>query len=331
MSNSRGKHLTFQDMIRIETLAKEGYSDTEIGLRVGADRTSIWRCFKGSKKPREEFDGQEYWEKVSERKSVGNSHYRILDDTALSKYIVEKIELHWSPEQIAGKWTEEKGEPLCHETIYQWIYKNKPELVKVFFRRKGKKYIKKRKEKYQIKDRRMIDERPEEVENRLEVGHWEGDTIVGKDHKGAIVTNVERKTGFLIASKLEDSTPEKKRSEILADVTISDFKSLPEELRVSMTYDNGREFAAHKTIEKSTSMTVYFAHAYSPWERGSNENTNGLLREFIPKGTDFSTVSEENLQYYVDLINNRPRKRLNFRSPAQLFQQELTVATRSRI
>jgi len=319
MPESKGRHLTFADMIRIETLIQEGYSDEGIGVKIGRDKTTVWRCVKDSGNPRKEFNAQERWEKVSERKSQANAHYRIIDKTALTKYIVEKIELHWSPEQIAGKWTEETEEPLCHETIYQWVYKNKPSLVKVFFRRKGKKYIKKRKEKYQIRDRRMIDERPEEVENRLEIGHWEGDTIVGKDHKGAIVTNVERKTGFLIASKLKDSTPEEKRSEILADATINDLKDLPEEFRASITYDNGREFSEHKTIEKSTSMTVYFAHAYSPWERGSNENTNGLLREFIPKGTDFSTVSEEDLQYYVDLINNRPRKRLKFLSPAELF------------
>jgi transposase, IS30 family len=314
-------------MIRIETLIREGYSDGEIGIKIGKDKTTVYRCIKKSEKPREKFSGKEAWEKVSERRSEANKHYRILDESALSKYILEKVVLFWSPEQIAGKWSEDTGEALCHETIYQWVYKNHPRLIKFYFRRKGKKYIKKRKEKYQIMDRRMIDERPEDVENRLEVGHWEGDTIVGKGHKGAIVTNVERKTGFLIASKLKDSSEEKQRAEILADMTIEDFKDLPEEIRVSMTYDNGREFAWHKVIEGTTAMTVYFAHPYSPWERGTNENTNGLLREFIPKGTDFSTVSEENLQKYVHLINNRPRKRLKFLSPAQAFALELQRCT----
>lgn len=360
------KHLTKSDMIRIETLLQEGYSNKDIGIKIGKDKTTIGRWRKKTKEilknrdpetlqdsiecnilRMEEGENKEYindrierekkqsgiynaeyiWEVISERKSIANAHYRIVDDNVLSKYILTHIELHWSCEQIANTWSYQKGESLSKDTIYDWVYRNHPHLVKLYFRRKGKKYQQKRKEKYQIKNRKMIDERPETVENRLEIGHWEGDTIVGKDHQGAIVTNVERKTGFLIATLLEDSTKEQGRSEILADVTIQDFKKLPEEFCVSITYDNGKEFAQHEKIAKETAMTVYFAHPYSPWERGTNENTNGLLREFIPKGTDFSTITQKDLDYYVWLINNRPRKRLNWISPAQLFAQELQGCT----
>jgi len=321
MAQSQYKHLTLSDMIRIETLIQEGYSDAEIGIKIGKERTTIYRCRKKAEN-RKGFSGEKIWEEVSQRKSSANKHYKILSDSALSQYILTKIELSWSPEQIAGRWRKKTGESLCKDTIYQWVYENHPHLVKLYFRRKGKKYIHHRKKKYQIMDRRMIDERPEEVENRLEIGHWEGDTIVGKDHKGAIVTNVERKTGFLITSLLERGT-----AEGVADATIEDFKNLPDEVKVSMTYDNGREFSWHKVIEGTTAMTVYFAHPYSPWERGSNENTNGLLREYIPKGSSFKNITKEDLQKYTDLINNRPRKRLGFLSPAEAFDLEINCCT----
>jgi IS30 family transposase len=144
----------------------------------------------------------------------------------------------------------------------------------------------------------MITERPEEVELRQDIGHWEGDTIIGKNHKGAITTNVERKSGKLIASKLPNKT-----AQAVLDATKDDFADLPARLCVSITYDNGKEFSKHEDIEKSTGMTVYFARAYASWQRATNENTNGLLRQFIPKGTDFNTVSEADLERYVNLIN----------------------------
>ncbi len=312
------KQLTYSDMVKIETFIEEGYKPGGIAIKISKDCTTVYRCLKNNSNEDGIFVADEAWEKVCKRKSEANKHIRILPDSILEKYILVKIEEHWSPEQIAGKWTHNTGEPICHETIYQYVYKNKPQLIKMFFRRKGKKYQHERKSKYQIPNRRMIDERPKEVETRKDVGHWEGDTIVGKDHKGSIVTNVERKSGFFIASKTKDRS-----AQSIFESTVIDFKNIPDELKISMTYDNGKEFSYHEKIESSTKMTVYFAHAYSSWERGSNENTNGLLREFIPKGTDFNTVSDEDLARYVELINNRPRKRLGFMSPNEVFQQEL--------
>jgi len=180
-------------------------------------------------------------------------------------------------------------------------------------------YIKRTiKSKYQILNRRKIDERPQRLELREKIGHWEGDTIIGKNHKGAIVTNVERKSGKLIASLL----PNKEAQSVL-DATIIDFEDLPARLCLSMTVDNEKEFSKHQDIEKATGMTVYFARAYASWQRGSNENTNGLLRQFIPKGTSFEHVTPEDLQKHVDLINNRPRKRHNWMSPNEVFEKEL--------
>lgn len=297
------KQLTFVDMVKIETFLEEGYKLGYIALKLEKRNTAIYRCIKNNSIDGK-FDAEKAWELVSKRKTRANKHYRILPSSILEKFILEKIQIYyWSPEQIAGYWSKSTGEALCHETIYKFVYDYHPSLVKIYFRRKGKKYQHNRKEKYQILDRRMIDERPEDVNDRKEIGHWEGDTIIGKDHKGAIVTNVERSSGFFIASKTKNRSAE----EIFSS-TVKDFESLPKELRISMTYDNGKEFSEHKKIESALSMTIYFAHTYSPWERGSNENTNGLLRQFIPKGTDFDTVSDEDLLHYVDLINNRREK-----------------------
>lgn len=317
------KQLNYEDMVRIETFIEAGYKTGEIAIQIGKDYTTVYRCLKNNSNEEGKFIAQEAWEKVCRRR-VDKKQVRILPDSILEKYILVKIEEHWSPEQIAGKWEKEHEETLCHETIYQYIYKHQPQLVKMYFRRKGKKYQHDRKDKHQIKNRRMIDERPESVELRKEIGHWEGDTIVGKDHKGSIVTNVERLSGLLIASKTKDRS-----AQSILDATVEDFKNLPNDLKISMTYDNGKEFAYHEEIEKQANMTVYFAHAYSPWERGSNENTNGLLREFIPKGTDFDTVSDEDLARYVELLNNRPRKRLGFLTPKEFFLQHFNSSCTS--
>jgi len=312
------QQFTKEDLVKIETLLIEGIKPPGIAIRLGKNKTSVYRCIERNSEDDISFSAESAWEKIRERKSSANTHYRIVSESILAKYIVEKIESYWSPEQIAETWKLEQTEAICHETIYQFIYKYHPELIKLYLRRKGKKYQHNRKEKHQIKDRIMIDERPKDVEERVIPGHWEGDTIVGKDHQGAITTNVERTFGFLLASKVDSPL-----AKVVADVIIEDFLTLPEELLLSVTYDNGKEFSDHKTIAASTKMTVYFAHPYSPWERGTNENTNGLLRQFIPKGTDFSTVSPEDLQRYVDLINNRPRKRLGWKSPQQALSDTL--------
>ena len=168
--------------------------------------------------------------------------------------------------------------------------------MKVYFRRKGKKYQHDRRSKHQILNRRMIDKRAESVELRKEIGHWEGDTIIGKNHKGAICTNVERKSGKLIASKLPNKT-----AQAVLDATKDDFADLPARLCISMTYDNGKEFSKHEDIEKEMGMTVYFARAYASWQRGTNENTNGLLRCLVWGGcpNNFISFSPKHIRRFI--------------------------------
>ena len=312
------KQLSYEELIKIETLLSEDHKVHDIAIKLSRNKSTIYRCIKNGSKETA-FDANKLYEKIQTRKLNSSKPRRILPDSILEEYIIDLIEEYWSPEQIANMWIKDTKESLCHETIYQYVYKNKPKLVKLYFRRKGKKYQHDRRSKHQILNRRMIDERPADVELRQDIGHWEGDTIIGKNHKGAILTNVERKSGKLIASKLPD-----KCAVSVLKATLEDFQDLPPRLCISMTYDNGKEFSSHQDIEKATGMTVYFARAYAPWQRGSNESTNGLLRQFIPKGTDFDTVSEEDLQRYVNLLNNRPRKRHGYLTPNEVFNSELS-------
>lgn len=319
--------LNFANMVEIETLLNEGYKANHIAVKLGRNKTTLYRCIKQNSNQEDEFIAEEAWEKIIEKRHKSVRNPRIVSGSLLEKYILDKIETYWSPEQIAGKWKKKTGEPLSSDTIYQYIYKYQPKLVKMYFRRKGKKYQKNKGDKYKIQDRRFIEERPEEVEFRNELGHWEGDTVIGKEHKGAIVTNVERKSGFLLASKVK-----KRTAYAIVDSTEKLFSDIPDSFKLSITYDNGREFAYHRMTEVLTKLTVYFARPYSPWQRGTNENTNGLLRQFLPKGSDFTKLSEKELQRYVDLLNDRPRKRLGYMTPREVMQEELKkVALDSRI
>ena len=159
-----------------------------------------------------------------------------------------------------------------------------------------------------------ISKRPAGAENRSRYGHWESDTVLGMRKTGCFGTHVERKSGYLIAFRIDD-----RQDNAFNTATIKAFSSVPDKLKKSFTVDNGKEFAAHKELSDATGMKVYFCDPYSPWQRGTNENTNGLLRQFFPKGTSFANISNDDLQHIVDLINNRPRKRLGFRTPLEVL------------
>ena len=253
-----------------------------------------------------------------QRKSIAAKRYcRIESWWKLEKYILEKIQQYYSPKQISWRWRFECNEPLSKDTIYSYIYITHPELIKKFFRRKGKKYQHKRKLKYQLDQRRMIDRRPKIIEKRTTLGHWEADTVVWKrktNTKKVILTHVERKSGYLIARVLPNS-----QAQSVVIATLEEFLKLPKYKRKSMTFDNGREFAHHYDIEREANITTYFAHPYCSRERWTNENTNWLLRQFLPKGSDFESLTEKELQWYVTLINNRPRERLNYLTPHEVF------------
>lgn len=256
------------------------------------------------------------------RRSLASKRYRRIEPWGkLENYILEKIKNAWSPKQISGRWKLETSESLSKDTIYHYVYSHHKELIRKFFRRRWKRYQHHRDSKYRIMDRRMIDERREfypECEIRSEIWHWEWDTVVWIKwwSKEVILTNVERKTGYLLTRKLKRGM-----WEYVSNATRELFEDIPRNKKYSITYDNGREFSEHRMIEYETKMTVFFAHPYHSWERWTNENTNWLLRQFIPKKTDFSFTTEEQLQYYTELINHRPRERLKWLTPHEVFME----------
>jgi len=238
-----------------------------------------------------------------------------------------KIFQKWSPEQISGylkdKYQGNMQMQISHESIYQYIYaKAKGELKKhllKYLRQKGRKNKNRKlshEKRGQIPDAISIHERPKEVDSRQVPGHWEGDLIMGKDHKTALGVLVERTTRYLFIVPLKG-----KKAADVREAFSHQFADVPEHLKMSLTYDRGKEITQHKLFTEDTSIPVYFADPHSPWQRGSCENTNGLIRDFFPKGTDFSKVSYEEIKHVQDMLNERVRKTLNWKSPEFMFKK----------
>jgi transposase, IS30 family len=249
------------------------------------------------------------------------------------RYVVEKLKKGYSPEQISGRLSlEYPDQSISHEAIYQYVYNQvyrgghgymKPHYHDL------RQYLKRRHKRRQRKGMRKsqriwrpkglsIDLRPQRVERRKEIGHWEGDSVESIQKKAGINTLVERKTGMLFISRLGDRT-----SEATTEVVSKRLNVLPQKAKQTITLDNGPENQYHQEIKEKTGAEVYYTHPYSSWERGSNENTNGLIRWYLPKGTDFDTITNEELKVIEWSLNNRPRKRLGFLTPLESFNQEL--------
>ncbi len=246
-----------------------------------------------------------------------------LKNKSVYKYTMKKLRNGWSPEQIAGrlKLRHPNNEYwyLHHETIYRYIYaqKNKDKALWEYLPRKQKKRRKKygrKSQRVRIPDRVSIHDRPKEIESRFIFGHWEGDSVVGKSHRSGIHTQVERKTRFLKAN-LIDRVGALETVEAQAKM----FGYLPKHAKKSSTVDNGSEFTNHKDFD----LPVYFCDPYASWQKGTNENTNGLIRRYLPKKTDFSGIDQNELDDIVEEINNRPKKCLGFYTPREVFEKEL--------
>ena len=258
---------------------------------------------------------------LERRKETKYKERKIENDTVLRRYIVKKLKTYWSPEQIAGRLKKEKGfTHICHETIYAWVYLKRPDMVK-YLRHQKSKYRRKRGSHARIQHNkamkiRRIDERPQIVEERERVGDFEDDTVIGKEKKERILTCVERKSGYGFADLLREVT-----AEIVHERTLARFRALPKDMRYTLTRDNGVEFGDFdSTLEEKTGMHVYRAYPYHSWERGTNENWNGLLRQFFPKGTYFATITVYQVKKAVRLLNDRPRKRLGYATPREVFR-----------
>jgi transposase, IS30 family len=236
--------------------------------------------------------------------------------------IKQRLKQYHSPEQISGRLKLEGKISMSHETIYKMIYANHDGLGKY------RKYLRqgrgKRKQRKQAKDRQGgiigrvgIENRPEIAEQKIQIGHWESDTMIGNNHMGVIVTHVDKASKFLLAKLGKNKTAEE-----INRVTIELFSNVQIEYRKTMTFDNGKEFSAHAKLTEELGLLCYFANPYHSWERGLNEHTNGLLRQFFPKGTNFVITKPSDLENAVDLINHRPRKSLDYRTPFEVFYSD---------
>jgi IS30 family transposase len=321
-------HLTAKDRYVISHLHSQ-LSYREIARRLGRHHTTISREIKRNKPPH-----STYWyyfiERDVERKRHTARSFRRQNHLPLVEYVEDKLRLDWPPEAISARleldYPNDERMRVSHETIYRWIYLDTSEggNLHQHLRRRHRK--RRRQTRYGsgrrfIPGRVSISLRPPIVETRERFGDWEGDTLEGKKGCGHLATHVERKSRFLVAAKLVD-----KRAATMTQATTKSFWRLPKVLRNTLTVDNGKEFSQFKELEAKTGLTVYFADPYAAWQRGTNENTNGILRHYYPKGFDFTTISEEELELVVKTINNRPRKCLNYRTPAEVIGKALRGA-----
>lgn len=304
-----------EDYACISKMLRARYSYSEIARTINKHASSVSRHVRenGGK---DNYDAKEVRRKKHQKRIFAMESIRIIHGTLLRSIII-LLKEHLSPEQISGSLAR-KGNRVDSSTIYRYIDERAPHLKQYLRSQKGK-YRRRRgtkiKEKErELKKKRRIDERPAVVESRGRIGDWEGDTMLGKDKRVRIVTYVDRRTGYLIAFLLP-----KTNAELLAKLTIKKFSSLPTKKRKTIIFDNGTEFSDWECIEEKTGIIIYFAYPYHSWERGTNENTNGLLRQYFPKGYDFNLITKQELDHVVKKLNERPRKRLKFKSPKEVF------------
>jgi IS30 family transposase len=315
---------TRDDRIALAQLLWAGKKQAAIAGRLGKDPGAVSREIRRNKDEDGVYRGASAHRKAkSRRKEAKESSQKIRHDQKLRTHIVRKIKKYWSPEQIAGRLKRENGKTIVsHETIYQFIYEDRPDLKKYLRYQKGK-YRRKRGTKARAIARnerkiRKIETRPQVVEGRKRIGDWEGDAMVDRTKKQRILAHVERKSGFGVADKIERVT-----AEAVHATTRKRSRKIPKNKRRTMTRDNGVEFGDYdRALECDVDMKVYSATPYHSWERGSNEHWNGLLRQFYPKKSSFEKVKRPDVEKSVRLLNDRPRKRHGYRTPREVFKDD---------
>ena len=321
------QHLSLQERYVIHHLTLIKLSNREIGRRLGRHHTTIGRelARNGPVRP----GPFPYWHEAAQRRCEARRrrprHRRRAGYGCLRRYVFRRLARDWSPEQIAGRLhLEHAGDPrmrVSAETVYQWVYEDAAAGGDLYRRLRRAHRQRRRQKRYGTGRGRMpgavgIASRPHIVARRARFGDWEADTVDGAKGSGGIASHVERKSRYLLTAKLQD-----KRAATFAERTIRAFRRIPRRCRHTLTADNGKEFARFKQIETHTGLDVFFADPYAAWQRGCNENTNGLLRQYFPKGTRFSDVSDDQLETATKRLNHRPRKCLGYRTPQEVFTE----------
>lgn len=303
------KHLTIFEREKILAAKSEGKTISQIAVAIGRNKSTV------SRELRRNSDGKTY--SPSNAQALYRSRRMfckrelVLHNEEIFNVVKAGLGKHWSPEQIVGRFNLAISVPTIYRAFRSGLL---DKCFKRCLRRRGKPYKRTGEEtRGKLVGCKSIENRPAEVLSRKRFGDWEGDTVLGSPGTGGILTLVEMKSRFVVAEKIND-----KRSDTILEGVM---KGLSEYPCLSITLDNGKEFACHKSIEEILDTEVYFAHPHSPWERGTNENTNGLMREFLPKGSDFRNYPKEYTKAVVDILNNRPRKVLGYKTPAEVFFQ----------
>lgn len=325
------KQLDLKDRQEISKGIWAHESFTTIAKRIKRPASTVSREVWKNNKYKWQYCAISAQEKSEKIKKKGGRYKKLDLNNQLKKYVYDKLKnQQWSPEEIAKRlkieYPQDKSMRISHETIYQHLYcLPRGELKKVLMQslRQERKMRQKRGyshyKRQRIQDIISISERPKEVEDRIIPGHWEGDLIVGKGHKSALGTLVERTTRLTLLVPLKE-----KDALTVSKEMAKAFSKIPRKFKKSLTYDRGTEMSQHKSFTKETKIKVFFADPYSPWQRGTNENTNGLIRQYFPKGTDFSQVSLMEIKEAEKRLNTRPRKAIGFYTPSEKFYELIT-------
>src|SRR3989338_1544496 len=322
------KRLSSDEREEISRMLAQDYSLNDIAKKLDRYASTISReILSGS------CNKYTYRAGKAQRRAARNSSQRkkgnkiLNNELRLKRYVYRKLRKKWSPAQIAKElkkdYPTDMAMRIAPETIYAYLFvvprgSLKKELLACLRQNRKRRHQQSRgvKMERKLEDMLSIEERPKEAEDRIIPGHWEGDLIIGKNNRSALGTLVERTTRTTILVPVKS-----KRAEEVARAFAKEVKKLPQQMKLTLTYDQGREMAEHKLFTKLTGVRVYFAHPRSPWERGTNENTNGLIRQFFPKGTDFNKVSRYEVKKAQNLLNGRPRAALDFQKPYEVFSQ----------
>ena len=323
-------HFTLDERKYLQQLLSEGKSFRKIAEILGRSPSTISREVNRNRakyKPHRKPDN-DYWynhwraQNLYIRRRREQCRQALKPKTKEWKYIVAKLKEYWSPESISGRWHDKfpKRNPICASTIYRYIKLGRfPKITeKENLRRRGKRSFPRNSNYNTIQPDRTIPQWPEKIVNRTRIGDWEGDTVYGGVGKGLLVTLVDRKSRLLKMGLLSSRSAEGTRKVIERLLSGLPVKSI--------NLDNGSEFSEFRELEENLDTLVYFAEPHKPWQRGTNENTNDIVRFFFPKGFDFRTVTDEDVQVVEDLINNRPRKCLGWKTPAEVLAESVALA-----
>jgi IS30 family transposase len=333
------KHLTIKERETIQLMLWQKQSVRAIAKKLNRSPSSVSREINKNK---DSLNRRHYTPRTAHIKAVKNRSRRgrekRLKSDAVRRYVIKHLKLGWSPEQISGTIKDNIGESISYEAIYQYIYAqiyrgghgyikpNCEDLRPYLARRRKRRNQQGGRKSYRIDKGPLpsIDERPKEVDLRIDVGHWEDDLIVSKQSKVKLKTINERVSGLVFIEKVADGSIVESNKAV-----IERLKNIPKQHLKTLTMDRGSENLGYKEIEEILGLDCFYAHAYASWERGSNENLNGLIRRFLPKKTDFRTVSDKDIRKIEYLLNTRPRKRLGYKTPYEVFYNMTGVALQS--